>query len=431
MKVLNVRIYPNEEQQLNLSKLFGCYRVVFNTLLDYKISEYQTNKRNVSSKELQKYFHSVVLKDSNKIFLKEFNSNILKIATVNIDTAFKNMFKYKKGFPKFKSKRNYKETVRFIKPTCISRSNLNNGKLNLTKNLKNIKLRTSDLYTSYLSSHNENIKSIYITKSKSGIYKASICIDSPEPVNKKQLHKTKNIIGLDMGIKSFIHTSDNQIYENINKVNKRIITLKKEIKKTQKRLSKKEKGSNNKNKERIKLAKYNEIVNNIKDNYLHNISSKIINENQVIVMEDLNVKGMMKNHKLAKSIQNVSLYEFKRQIEYKAKKYQKEFITIDRYFPSSKQCSKCGVKNKALKLSDRTYKCGCGLTMDRDLNAAINIKAEGKRILNKNRGVVSRNENMLVETPTVDDPTGNSMLKSSVSMKQELQTNMGDVSPKF
>lgn len=147
-------------------------------------------------------------------------------------------------------------------------------------------------------------------------------------------------------------------------------------------MSRKVKGSNNRTKARLKLAKAHERIRNQKQDFLHNITSKIINENQVIIIEDLNVSGMLKNHKLAKSIQELSLYEFRRQLEYKSKWYGRELILVDRWFPSSKTCSCCGWKNKDLKLSDREFKCqDCGSVLDRDLNASLNIEMEGLKNL--------------------------------------------------
>jgi putative transposase len=191
-------------------------------------------------------------------------------------------------------------------------------------------------------------------------------------------------------------------------------------------MSRKQKGSNNRNKERIKLAKFHEKLTNIKENYLHEVSNKLINENQVIVMENLNVKGMLKNHRLAKSIQELSLNRFKTMLTYKTEWTGRILIEIDRYFPSSKLCNCCGYKYKGLKLSERTWFCpNCGVTHDRDLNAAINIRNEGKRILtssvtsNKEKKIGHRlSELTLVDNPTMDDK-GVIPLKSSDWKKQE------------
>lgn len=200
-----------------------------------------------------------------------------------------------------------------------------------------------------------------------------------------------------MGIKDFVITSDGETYDNIKirrNNEKKLIKLHKE-------LSRKQQGSNNRNKAKIKLAKAYEKLNNIKENYLHSIVNQLLNENQVIIMEDLGVKGMMKNHKLAKSIQELSLYRFKEIMKYKAKWFNREIIEIDRYFPSSKLCSNCGYKNDDLTLKNREWGCPhCGQTHNRDINAAVNILNEGIRIYKEKIGLSSP-ELTLVENTTL------------------------------
>ena len=249
--------------------------------------------------------------------------------------------------------------------------------MTLTSELKNIKFSCSEKYANYLEKHKNNVKSATLTKTKSGNYHLSILIDGDMM---KALPEAKNdIAGIDLGIKTFIIDSEGCEYENI-KIKR---NNSKKLAKLQRGLSKKQKGSKNRGKQRIKLAKFYEKLNNIKQEYLHKISNKLLNENQVIVIEDLNVKGMMKNHNLAKSIQELSLYDFKSKLLYKANWYGRTVVEIDRFFASSKLCNCCGYKNTELKLSDREWKChSCNTIHDRDLNAAINIKKEGERILN-------------------------------------------------
>ena len=186
-----------------------------------------------------------------------------------------------------------------------------------------------------------------------------------------------NNIGLDLGIKDFIVTSEGQIYENL----KLIRNNQKKLSRLQRDLSRKVKGSKNKNKSRLKLAKYHEKLNNIKENYLHNITNQIIDENQIICIEDLNVKGMMSNHKLARSISEMSFYRFKQILKYKAEWCGRMVIEVDRWFPSSQLCSECGYIHSDLTLKEREWKCPhCGQSHHRDLNAAKNILNEGLRI---------------------------------------------------
>lgn len=222
---------------------------------------------------------------------------------------------------------------------------------------------------------------------------------------------TNEIVGIDMVIKDFMILSNGIKIENI----KSIRNNEKKLKKLQKDISRKVKGSNNRNKARIKLTKLYEKIKNKKSNYIHNITTQLIRENQTIVIEDLNVSGMLKNHKLAKSIQELSLYEVKRQLKYKCEWYGRNLVIIDRWFPSSKKCSKCGFIKKDLKLKDREWICpSCGKNHDRDLNAAVNIENEGKRIIG-----MWDPEFKFVDYPTMDDRLGNEVLKSSGRMKQK------------
>jgi putative transposase len=184
----------------------------------------------------------------------------------------------------------------------------------------------------------------------------------------------------------------------------------------QKQLSRKEKGSNNWNRARIRLAKVYKKINDRKQYYLHSISNSLIDENQVICMEDLNVKGMSKNHNLAENILEMNFGEFRRMLEYKASWYNRKIVFVDRFYPSSKTCHNCGYVNKELTLNDREWICPhCGEVISRDYNAALNILDEGMRIIG-----CSTPEFKLVENPTVDDPIRNDSLKSSGSVKQEV-----------
>jgi putative transposase len=232
-----------------------------------------------------------------------------------------------------------------------------------------------------------------------------------EPV---QVDAKNHSIGIDLGIKTLLTLSNGETIDNPRWIH----SNEKKLKKLHKQLSKKQKGSNNRTKAKLKLAKAHEQIKNKKQDYLHNITTKIVSENQIIVLEDLNVSGMMKNHKLAKAIQELGLYEMRRQIEYKAQWYGREVIFVSRWFPSSKKCSCCGNINSELKLRDREYVCvGCGLVIDRDENAAINIENEGIRLYEENIGQ-RMPEYKLVEHPTMDDKDENP-LKSSGVMKQE------------
>lgn len=410
LKAIKIQIYPNKQQINYINNLLGCCRFIYNNCLSYKIDKYQNNNENISFSSLGKYLTNLKTKEEYD-WLNNIHSKVLQQSLINLNESYNNFFKYKKGFPKFKSKKEYKQSCRFPIDAIIG---INNNKLNLIKKLLNITFKCSDKDKNYLNKYQDKIKSITLIKTKSKKYYCSILINSNE---NKILPKNDNIIGLDLGIKTFIVDSQGNKYENIKIFHK----YEKQIKKLQRQLSKKESKSNNFQKCRIKLARKYEKITNIKKHYLHNITSKIINENQIIVIEDLDVAGLLKNKNLAKSIQELNLSEFKSQLVYKSEWYGRNLIIIDRYFPSSKTCSNCGYINKNLTLSDREWICPeCGMKHDRDKNAAINICNEGERIYKKQIGK-SYPEFTLEDYPPMDDIVirNNNALKSSDRLIQE------------
>jgi len=411
LKAIKIRLYLNNEQEQNINSLLGAYRFVFNQCLSYKKLRYETDKQNTSLSDLGHYFHGDLRTEYD--WLKEHNTKVLKQSIMNLEEAYKNFFKQGKGFPKFKS-RHDEQKVRFPQEAVSSKTfNEESSRINLTKTIKNLKFECSDRDKKYLYKNKQGIKSVTITKAKSGKYFATILIDGDllRLVNKP----TNKSVGIDLGIKQLLYLSNGESIENP----KWIRINEKNLKKKQKQLSKTVKGSNNRNKVRLKLAKLHEKIKNQKQDYLHNITTKLINENQVIILEDLNVKEMMKNHKLAKSIQELGLFELRRQLEYKSKWYGRELVFVSRWFPSSKTCCECGWKNNKLTLKDREFVCEeCGNVIDRDLNAALNIEREGIRIYNEQIGQ-RLPEFTLVDNPTMDDRLSNEVLKSSGWMKQE------------
>lgn len=375
MKAIKVRLYPNKEQEIYINKLLGSYRFVYNQCLALKKNTYVESKTNIGLKELGNYFHQDLTKNTEYEWLNEHNTKVLKQSVINLLDSYKRFFVNGNGFPKFKSKHDNQQSCRFPVEAISRKNNYLTNRLSLTTQLKDIKFKCSNKYHNQLNEFKSNIKSATLTKTKSNNYFLSILVDISET---KVLPKTDNIIGIDLGIKDFVITSEGETFENIkikrNNQNK--------LNKLHKQLSKKQKGSKNRNKTRIKLAKYYEKLNNQKENYLHYVTNSLLNENQVIVMENLNVSGMMKNHKLAKSIQELSLYKFKQILVYKAEWYNRDIIEIDRYYPSSKLCNVCNYKNNDLSLSDRQWVCPhCGTNHNRDHNAALNIKHEGIKIL--------------------------------------------------
>jgi putative transposase len=374
LRAIKIRLYPNSTQATQINKLLGCYRVVYNQCLARKIKSYEENKVTENRTTLGHFVHHELLKDDNFVWLNEQNTKVLKQAVIDMLTAYKNFFERHTGYPKFKSKKDNKQSCRFELGAISKRNVYTDYKLSLA-NIKNVKFRCNKKNAEYLQKHKDNIRQATLSKLPCGEYWLSILVDGDLNRIPKQ---TKECVGIDLGIKDFVVTSDGEVFENLHfKKNEtqKIIRL-------QKQLSRKQKSSNNRNKARIKLAKAYKKITDKKQYYLHQISNYLIDENQVICMEDLNVKGMLRNHKLAESIQELNFGEFRKMLEYKAKWYGRHLVFVDRFYPSSKTCNHCGYVNKALKLNDRQWMCpDCGNIIERDYNAALNILDEGNRIL--------------------------------------------------
>ena len=375
LKSIKIQIYPDSVQKEFISKQLGCCRLIYNKLLDYKKTQYEQNKQSVSWSQLGKYLTNLK-KQNDYLFLNDVYTICLQQSIQDLIKAYDNFFKLHKGYPKFKSKKDNEQSCRFTNSMFkFNKKKINGNRITLIKQLKNILFKCSRKDEIYLNHNEKYIHSVTLTKISTEKYYLSILID----YNINQKENIDSVIGLDLGIKDFIIDSNGNRYENKHfyKNNER------KIKKLNKQLFKKQKGSNNRNKTRIKLAKVYGKISNQRNTYLHQITSKLVNENQVICIEDLNVKGMMQNHKLAKSIQELSLYEFRRQLEYKCKWYGRQLIIIDRFYPSSKVCHNCGYIYKDLKLSEREWVCPhCKSKIDRDYNAAQNILDEGLKQMN-------------------------------------------------
>lgn len=374
LKAIKIRIYPNSVQKDFISKQLGCCRLIYNKLLDYKKTQYKEYKQNTSLSQLGKYLTNLKKQDEY-LFLNDVYAMCLAQTMQDLLKAYDNFFKLHKGYPKFKSKKDTKQSCRFTNLIFRGKKKINGNRITLIKQLTNILFKCSRKEEIYLNHNEKYIHSVTLTKTSTNKYYLSILID----YNIIQKEKLDTVIGLDLGIKDFIVDSNRNRYENRHFYKNQ----EKKLKKLQQQLSKKQKGSNNRNKLKIKLANVHEKISNQRNTYLHQITSKLVNENQIICIEDLNVKGMMSNHKLAKSIQELSLYEFRRQLEYKCRWYGRQLIIIDRFYPSSKTCHNCGYIYKDLKLSNREWICPhCGKLIDRDYNASLNILDNGlKQIL--------------------------------------------------
>ena len=406
LRAIKIRLYPNKDQELKLNKVLGCYRFVYNQTLARKQQEYNDNKKSLSINDLSKFFHGELLKDEQYTWLKEENTKVMKQAIRQMMSAYDKFFKQHNGFPKFKSKKD-RQSALFPLEAISKKNTFKERKITLTQPLKNIRFKCSDLYFNRLKQYHDKIRSATLSKTKSGNFFLSILIELPnEEVVKFKL--TNENVGIDLGVKDFVITSDGEVFENKHFYK----SQENKINKLQRQLSKKQKGSNNRNKARIKLAKAFEKLTNQKENYIHSVVNELLKYYDIIFMEDLNVKGMLKNNKLAKAIQEVGFYRFKLILTDKAFNNGKQVIFIDRFYPSSKICSVCGYKKSDLKLSDREWICPvCGEHHDRDINAAMNILSEGERIIG-----VRSTEFTLMENPTVDD-RGDNLLKSSGSLK--------------
>lgn len=374
LKAIKVRIYPTKSQEEQLNKLLGCSRVVYNKCLDKKITSYKETKSNETLKSLGYYFHNDLLKDTDFVWLQEHNTKVLKQSLIDMLSAYKRFFEVKgSGFPKFKSKSN-EQSCRFPLETISKRNIYSNNKITIS-GFKDLKFRCSQKYTNYLTKYKEGIRSCTLRKVPSGKFYLSILVNSDECITKEV---SQNTIGLDVGIKTFVTCSSGEVFDNLKFKQKQ----QNKLTRLQRQLSKKVKGSNNRNKARIKLATCYEKIKNKQTNYLHQISTRLINENQVICIENLNVVGMLKNHKLSNSIQSLSISTFFNILRYKAEWYGREVIEVGRFYPSSKTCFSCKSVNKDLKLSEREWTCNtCGSELNRDYNASQNIEFEGLRLL--------------------------------------------------
>ena len=354
------RIYPNTEQKIFFAKCFGCVRFFYNKSLSGINEIYKTTGKfkNITPASYKEDYP----------FLKEADALALCNAQINRNTAFKSFFSHKTGFPKFKSKRNNQSYT----------TNMVNGNVKFSNNDRYISIpKCSRIRIKKHRNFEGVVKSVTITMTTDNKYYVSMLVEEEnkpvKPVNK--------MIGLDLGIKDLIVDSNGKKYKNQKYLTKSQDKLARE----QRKLSKMVKGSNNRNKQRIKVARLHKKINNQRNDYLHKLSKKIIDENQIICIEDLKVKDMMSDSKLARNISDVSWSRLISMLIYKANWYGRTVIKVPSDYPSSQLCSKCGYKNSITKdLAIRKWTCPkCGSIHDRDINAARNILSKGIELLTK------------------------------------------------
>ena len=373
LKAYKFRIYPTEEQEIFFAKTFGCVRKVYNLMLDDRKKAYEEVKNNPSKKMT---FPTPAKYKEEFPFLKEVDSLALANAQLNLDKAYKNFFRNKSvGFPRFKSKKN---------PVQSYTTNNQNGTVALIDN-KFIKVpKLKSLIRIKLHRQPKGmIKSAIVSRHASGKYYISLLCK--EEIS--ELPKTNSAIGIDLGITDFAILSDGQKIDNHKFTSKMEKKLKREQRKLSRRaLLAKQKGINlfeakNYQKQKRKVARLHEKVMNQRTDFLNKLSTEIIKNHDIICIEDLNVKGMLRNHKLARSISDVSWSSFVAKLQYKADWYGREIIKVDTWFPSSQICSECGHKDGKKSLDIREWTCPiCHTHHDRDINASINILTEGLRI---------------------------------------------------
>lgn len=368
LKAFKYRLYPTKAQAELLNKHIGSCRFVYNLALETKQMAYAGNRINLSCFDLVKQLPDLKKECS---WLKEINSQSLQQSIVNLDTAFTKFFKGQADFPNFK-KKTAKQS--FNVPQKVV---LKDGKLKIPKFNEGIKIVL----------HREikgEIRQATISRTPTGKYFASILVDNKKELPNKKSIKEKTAVGVDLGIKTFLVTSNGKEFSNPKFLKKSLSKLKY----VQRKFSKK-KGRRTK----YRLQRLHEIVASQRKDFLHKTSIELINNHDTICIEDLNIKGMVKNHCIAQAITDVSWGEFVRQLEYKAAWYGKNIIRIGRFEPSSKTCSHCGAINKELTLQEREWACVCGEIIDRDKNAAINIKNFAlKNILCVERTLKNRGE---------------------------------------
>ncbi|MCW5316936.1 IS200/IS605 family element transposase accessory protein TnpB [Nostoc sp. KVJ3] len=385
-KVVQVRLYPSVEQQIQLAQAFGCARWWWNYALNKSIETYKETGKGLSRAALNALLPSLK-KSVDTIWLADCYSQVLQATTLNLTTAYKNFFESRAGFPKFKSKFG-KQSIQYPQNVLIV-----DGNVKLPGDIGIVKAKI----------HREiegKIKTVTVSKTPSGKYLASILTEIDEQTLKgveefvatageNPVISEGKIYGIDLGLKHFAVVTDG---EKVSKYDnpKHLAKHEKNLKRKQKKLARKEKGSKSRNRYRKVVAKVYERVSNSRQDFLHKLSYKLVSDSQAVIVENLHVVGMVRNHKLAKSISDVGWGTFTNFLAYKLERKGAKLIEIHRWFPSSKLCSDCFYQISELSLDVREWTCPhCNAHHDRDGNAAKNIRAEGIRMIKAEGSAVS------------------------------------------
>ena len=373
-RVVKVRLYPNSEQEIALAKAFGSVRWVWNYCLALNNETYKATGKGISGMELKKQL-PLLKKQEDTAWLTETYSQCLQQSVLNLSQAFVNFFEGRTRYPRFKS-RYGKQSIQYPQNVKVLDKALSVPKIGVIK---------ATLHRTYEG----EVKTVTLSKTKTGKYFAAILFETDEP--ELTANAEGKAVGIDLGLKHFAVTSDGEKVSSPKYFRK----YERNLKRKQQKLSRKQKGSNSRNKARRLVARAHEKVSNARQDFLHKLSRKVVNENQVIIVENLNVKGMMSNHCLAKSIADSSWGMFQNFLAYKASRDGKTYLEISRWFPSSKTCNHCLNVVDSLPLDIRSWECPrCHTQHDRDICAAKNIRDEGLRVLASGTGATADGVNV-------------------------------------
>jgi putative transposase len=366
-RAIKVRLDPTPSQQSQLNQVMGCARYWWNYGLALCKKHYQDTGKGLGRTALNAYLPNLKSQEETA-FLKDCPSQVLQATTLNLTKAYKNFFEGRARYPKFKSF-HQRQSCQFPQSVKI----VDNKALKLPKMKGLVKAKIHRLF------EDGKLKTVTISRTPTGKYYASLLFETqqeePTPVTEGK------VAGIDLGIKDFAIVHDGEKCSKFPNP-KHLSKHEKNLKRKQKKLARKQKGSKSRDQAKKLVAKVHERVSNTRQDYLHQVSRKIVDHNQVVVVENLNVKGMVRNHKLAKAISDVGWGMFVNFLDYKLKEKGGVLVEIDRWFPSSKLCSNCHYEMESLDLSVREWTCPkCGTHHDRDENASANIRAEGIRML--------------------------------------------------